>query len=271
MRQVKHMSGRSCPADDAKLLAVIPTFPGERITSMRMSAYAASGDDESIDQPGEMNWYGIAIPWAIVWATNLLTNALVSSMDTVPKYDTLFEQWVRSASEAADKYWGGDADVDPEDQAVEEGAGEDALIDSGPIGVHKWFSREKLLIPMAAEGNNVIRFGDEFQATLSNLPKLAFGGLHLFGVMRSEHAAQTTFNVLFDDAVSREGLGLLLSGDFDRVEAKIQGDTAVLGNFIRTVLFGGDYYAEADTLKGMALKCYVKLVATIDSPISRRQ
>jgi len=270
IRVVKHIGARSCPADDSVVLTLIPTFPGERIANLDISAYFASGDDESIDQPSEMNWYGIVVPWSIFWSTDLLKQT-APDYENVADFDSLFEMWTRSATEASNKYWGGDVDADPEDQAVEEGSGEDALLDSGPIGVHTWFTREIVMIPMAAEGNNIIRFGDQFTSRLNGLPRSSMGALYMFGVFRSEHTAETNFNIELDDTVSKEGMGLLMSGDYPRVEAKIQGDTGLLGDFLRTILFGGDAYIEADTLKGAAGKATVKVRAAINSPISRNQ
>lgn len=271
MRVVKHLGARSCPGDDSKVLMAVPTFPGEKIRNVRMSGYFASGDDSAIDQPGEINWYGIMVPWSLVFATNLMTRGAVGQLVTVANIDALYKQWLRGS--AADQYYGGDADGDVEEVADEEDAAKtvEELIDSGPIGVSRWFNREEVMVPLAAEGNTVIRFGDSFRTSGISVDAPAMGGLALFGVVRFEFAAETNFNVEIDDATSQEMLGTLIGGDYTRVSAKVEGDASSPGDYLRTILFGGDNYIEADTLKGPAGKAVVKASFAIDSPISRKR
>ena len=234
-----------------------------------MSAYFASGADSSIDQPGELNWYGLSIPWGLVFATNLIQGSPPGDFGDVSDYDQLFEQWLRSSTEAVDQRWGGDVDVDSEDVADSEDHDNEELLNSGPIGVSKWFSREVVMQPFAAEGNNVIRFGDSFGGNMGGVPIAAMGSLVMFGIVRSEFAAETNFNIELDDATSQEMMGLLLSGDYTKVLNKVAGDTGLEGDFLRTVLYGGDHYIEADTLKGPAGKAVVKAVFSIESALAR--
>lgn len=270
MRLVKHIGARACPTDDAKVLIAIPTFPGEKITNISLDGYFASGDASAIDQPGEVNFYGITIPWGLVFvSSSLQAGAAVEDLGGVPEIDKLFAQWLRSADDGLNETFGGDVDSDPDQTEGEAGHVQQALIDSGPIGVFKWFRRERIMRPMAAEGNTVIRFGDEFVADTGPIPAHGMGGLNLFGCVRFLASAQTNFNVEMDDATSREMLSLLIAGDYSRVKAKVEGDTAVTGDYLRTVLFGGDMYVEADTLKGPAGQAVVKAVASIDSILSR--
>lgn len=270
-RVVKHLGARSTPTDASKVLMAIPYFPGEKIVSCKLSCYFASGDASAIDQPGEINWYGITVPWSLVWATNMMNaGAAPDVLDNVDAVDQLFIQWLKDVtdSEAGERF-GGDVDDDKETVTGEEGHVAEELIDSGPIGVHKWFKREVIMAPFAAEGNTVIRFGDSFSADPS-VPAAKQGGLALFGVVRFDAAAQTTFNITLDDTASREIMGLLIGGDYTKIKAKIEGDTSAVGDYARTVLFGGDNYIEADTLKGPAGKSFVKASILIDSPISRQ-
>ena len=273
IRVVKHIGARSCPADDAKVLHLVPLFPGEKLVSARLSAYFASGDDGSVDQPGEVNWYGLSIPWQTVFTTNMISGGGAPSvMATVAEYDDLYRRWLKGGD---DEYYGGDVDADPEvisgeEGHVTEGAAAEELIESGPIGVSKWFSREVVMQPFAAEGNNVIRFGDSFTAGGLSAKVAAMGSLLIFGIVRFEHAAETNFNIELDDAVSKEAMGLLLSGDYTKVGAKVEGDTGSLGDFLRTVLYGGDYYAEADTIKGPAGKAVVKGKYVISTSMGRK-
>lgn len=269
-RTVKFIGARSCPEDDEKVLMVIPTFPGEKIVSGRIHGYFASGDASAIDQPGECNWYGLSLPWQLAFATPLLhAGAAVETLGTVGSYDALYTRWLKDAEADGGEVYGGDVDSDPETTTDEEGHVAEELIDSGPIGVFKWFSREVLMAPFAAEGNTVIRFGDSFSAQVSNIPAHGMGALNLFGMVRYQADAETNFNIEFDDTTSREGMGLLLAGDYTKVDAKVQGDTSALGDFLRTVLYGGDNYVEADTLKGPAGKAIVKASFYIESAMQR--
>ena len=250
---------------------VVPTFPGEKIRRAELSAYFASGDDSAIDQPGELNWYGIAVPWQLAFVSNMIVKGSVKPLSTVGEYDSLFRQWQKGGD---DDYWGGDVDADPEEIADEEGhdtAGTDAeeFLFSGPIGVHQWFRREVLMEPLAAEGNTIIRFGDSFRSVVHKIPAHALGALNIFGIVRQEHAAETNFNIELDDDTSEEGMGLLLAGDYTKVNAMVNGNTAALGDFLRTVLYGGDNFIEADTLKGPAGKAICKGLFVVESALSR--
>lgn len=267
LRVVKHIGARSTPTDLAKALIIVPTFPGEKVKVVRLSAYFASGDDSSIDQPGEVNWYGLSIPWQLVFTTGLMFGASLDIMDTVATWDELFRDWLRGPDDT--QLYGGDVELDKEEVASEEDHSSEELLDSGPIGVHKWFSREELMQPFAAEGNNVIRFGDSFRTVIQNVPVAAMGGVLMFGMVRYEAVAQTNFNVQLDDATAREAFGLLLGGDYTKVGAKVEGDTGAIGDYLRTVLYGGDNYVEADTLKGPAGKAVVKAQVVIETAMGR--
>ncbi len=269
-RLVKHIGGRSTPEDDTKVLMAVPFFPGETIKSVNMNCYFASGDDSAIDQPGELNWYGITVPWHLVFMTNMFaTGATPAFPDTVAQIDKLYAQWLKDVADDGGEVFGGDADSDIETTTGEEGHTDEELIDSGPIGVQKWFSREVLMSPFAAEGNTVIRFGDSFSASPGPLASHAYGGLCLFGVVRFQADVETNFNVEMDDVTSKEMMALMIGGDYTKVKAKVEGDTSALGDYLRTVLFGGDNYIEANTLKTQAGKSYVKASVYIDGPLSR--
>lgn len=270
MRVVKHLGARVAPTDESKVLMAVPTFVGERITSVSLDAYFASGAASAIDQPGELNWYGIIIPWSLVFATSLLdAGNVVQGLSTVPLIDELYVQWLRNVDDSDVEKFGGDVDADAETEPDEAGHATEELLDSGPIGVHKWFSREVLMTPLSAEGNAVIRFGDAFTTRTKAVPAPAMGGLALFGIVRFNTDVETNFNIELDDTTSRESVGLLIAGDYTKVMAKISGDAAAKGDYIRTVLFGGDNYIETDTLKGPAGNAFVKGVFYIDSPIKR--
>lgn len=270
VRVVKHLGARSCPADDSKVLLMVPIFPGEKVSHVRLNGYFASGDDSHVDQPGELNWYGISVPWSLMFATGMIKGGgAVEDLGDVADFDALFKVWLRGSEEG--QYYGGDVDVDLEEVAGEESHSTEELIDSGPIGVHKWFAREVLMQPFAAEGNNVIRFGDSFSGVVSRIPVASMGSMLMFGIVRFEHTAETNFNVELDDAVSKEAMGLLISGDYTKVKAMVEGNTAALGDFLRTVLYGGDNYVEADTLKGPAGKAAMKAQFVINTSLGRKR
>lgn len=272
MRVVKHIGARSTPAVDSKVLALIPYFPGEKIKSISIDAYLASGDASAIDQPSACNWYGLNVPWSLMFATGMLDGGgAPNALSTVAHYDTVFQQWTSSVTEGATEVFGGDVDSDPEIKTGEESHGSEELLDSGPIGVQKWFSREVIMRPMSAEGNTVIRFGDSFSAKTGSGGSHAMGGMLMFGVTRFDASAETNFNVELDDVTSLEMMGLLIAGDYSTVNAKIEGDTSALGDYLRTVLFGGDQYIEADTLKAAAAKATIKMVVAIETHLTRRR
>lgn len=269
-RTVKHLGARSAPEDASVVLLAVPTFPGEKISRINLSCYLASGADSAIDQTGECNWYGLSIPWSLVFATDLMQGgAAPEDLAGVPEIDELYNQWLREVTTDGTEVFGGDVDIDPEIKTSEETHSDEELLGSGPIGVHKWFSREELMTPLAAEGNTVIRFGDYFRASVRGIPAPSMGALNLFGVVRYAPDAQTNFNVELDDVTSKSMMGLLIAGDYNTVQAKIRNDSAGTGDFLRTVLFGGDSYVEADTLKGPAAKAFAKASIYIQSAISR--
>lgn len=271
-RVVKHVGSRSVPEDDTKVLMAVPFGPGEKIVSVNLDCYFASGDASAIDQPSQCNWYGITIPWSLVFATELLkAGGAPSTLPSVASIDAIYAQWLKDVTDDAAEVFGGDVDTDPETTSTEEDHATEELLDSGPIGVHKWFSREVIMRPFAAEGNTVIRFGDDFRTSVHGVPSASMGGLLLFGMVRFQTDAETNFNIELDDTTSRANMGLLIAGDYAKIDAKIKGDTGSGGDFIRTVLFGGDNYIEADTLKGAAGKASAKASFFIQSPISRFQ
>lgn len=271
IRVVKHLGSRSCPADDSKVLMMVPTFPGEKLQSVNLSAYFACGGSTAIDQPGELNWYGLFLPWPTFWATDLMiSSGGTEDYGDVADFDSLFKMWVLETGGDGTEYYGGDVDADAENVADSEEISDEELINSGPIGASRWFIREVVSRPYAVEGALAVRFGDDFEAHLNRFPSAGMGGLHMFGIVRHEHAAETNFNIELDDATSKAGMGILMGGDYTRAQAMIQGNTAALGDYIRTILFGGDNYIEADTLKGDTGKATVKGSFSISTPLSRR-
>lgn len=270
-RIVRHIGARACPEDDTKVLLAVPFFPGEKIKQVDLDCYFASGVASAIDQPSQCNWYGLTIPWSLVFATDMIVaGGVPGAFGSPTAIDLLYAQWLKDVTDDGGEVFGGDIQQDRETVAGEEQHADEELIDSGPIGVHKWFSREVIMRPVAAEGNTIIRFGDDFRQSRTNIPGAAMGGICLFGMVRFQTDAETNFNVEFQDSTIRELMGLLIGGDYTKVKAKIEADTSNLGDQLRTVLFGGDSFIEADTLKGATGNAIAKASFYIESPISRQ-
>ncbi len=287
MRIVKHLGARVTIHDAATVLALIPFFPGERPSFIKMSAYAASSADQAIDQTGETNWYGISVPWQLVVARNMTlpTPGTIDDLSTVTDWNDAFSSFLRASDPTATNvFWGGDIDADPnvatgaeltetesESVVIDAQDPSQSLMEQGVPAIGNWFTRETFLRPLAAEGNTVIRFGDEFEYEGGGTPQaFSMGGVIMVGVVRSEaETTETNFNIEVDDAYAREALGLMLMGDYASIEKLVQTDGSARGDWIRTVLFGGDNYIEANTLKGPTLKSFVKMKVGIDSPIQK--
>ena len=75
--------------------------------------------------------------------------------------------------------------------------------------------------------------------------------------------AESNFNAEITNANRRYARDILVSGDRTRVEGHILNDT---GDYIRTVLFGGDTFLESDTAKELDAKAYAKGVVTVETP-----
>lgn len=141
------------------------------------------------------------------------------------------------------------------------------------IGPYIYFRQASLGRPYAAAGNDSIRFGDDFRANLpgSSFKAASWGQLIMFGMVRYESdTTETNFNIEKDDATSIRALALLKGGDYARISQKIATDTSAFGDWIRTVLFGGDNYLEASTLVNTTVKTYTLLEPHIRGPLSRK-
>lgn len=272
-RTVKFLGARTVSDDQAKVLALIPLFPGESIDRIKMDCYTAALTDEDVSNPIMLNWNGIGIPWPLVDAADPIADGTQPDFSTVAQYDALFTQYMLSANEGASELFGGDVDLDPEeDIQTDDAPAEDPLLTTGPPGAYQWFSQEILGRPYAAAGNATIRFGDDLRTTIGpkNFTRFPWGQLLIFGMIRND-ASQTesNFNIELDDITSIRGLWTLRAGDNKRVESLVKHDTDALGDWVRTVLFGGDNFIEASTLKSVDVKAYVKMSVHISGPLSR--
>lgn len=272
-RVIKLISGRSCPSDDAICLHAFWTGPGEHVQNIRLSCYGAAGGDNAIDQPGECNWYGFSLPFqaAVLRDTFSTTPGAIGTLNGTDSFDNLFESTVRTSDLANnDIYWGGDEDADlAEGEESGELDASSPQLDEPPIATDFWFSREVLTHPLAAEGNTVIRFGDEFSTSLRRFSTPKMGAMNMFGVMRSEISALTNFVAELSSDSIEELIGLIMTGRYGRVQQILQTDTSVRGDLARQMLLGGDAYIEASTLQASAMKFYSKAVVRISGSLSR--
>ncbi len=273
-RNVGHVGARTVADSEAKVLTLVPLFPGERVDRIQMDAIAATLGDTDVTNPIMMNWYGLGVPWEVLNTLEELSSGVQPDFSTVADYDQAYHQLMLNADEADVEFFGGDVDADPEDQTSEDPTNtstEPALEDS-PMGPYKWLSHEVLGRPFVAAGNDVVRHGDEFKAMIPGrkFQYHPWGQLLMFGMVRFEGAtAETNFNVEKDDGTSIASLALLRSGQLGKIKAKIAGDTGLQGDYIRTILFGGDNYIESSTITGGDVKAYVKMRVHISGPLSR--
>lgn len=194
-------------------------------------------------------------------------------MDEAAEWDELFRNLLLEYGSDGSEYYGGDADALTPDvpPAPGEHLDDDPEITRsiGPSGIVRLFSREVLMRPLFSEvvdGETVhTRFADSWNQPIRGRANRETGGVIFVGAVRYSVDAQTTFGVEFD-AVRARSLKPLIGGDMSRVQAMIQSDTGGEGDALRTMLFGGDNFIEADTLKADPVKAYAKVFAQIQTP-----
>lgn len=288
------MSGRNVDADSAKLLAIQPVWTGETLRKLYADLKAmtrgtgfggVTGTASSYpDQMNELNWHCLWVPWRI-WVTFHNTNRYddIDSPDSADDMDRLWRNLLFEWESGGSEYYGGDADVDKieynkdddEENTTSDGStgAQDATAEKasvaemgslGPLGVIRLFGREVWASNMVSDGDGKVRQGDEL--TVEVPVSIPGPGMVCLGMVRYEHAAETNFNVEINTSSRRQAHNMLVGGDLSRVQGHIEKDSGTVGDWIRTVLFGGDMYAEADTVKGESLKAYAKGVVTVETP-----
>lgn len=271
VRVVRHIGGRIFAADTAKPLAIIPYFPGERPRHIRVDAYQATRSTSEVDQPPETNWLAINVPWQVV-----LTHATqagsggVDGLDEASEWDTIWRNLVLEYGTDGNEFYGGDGhntDADVPEAPGENNGKPEIERSMGPLGIQRLYSREVLMRPLLAEGDGEIRWFDEFNTALAPVRPFQHGGVIMFGVIRYTVEAQTNFGVEMDSAVMK-AMRAALGADMSRVQNIITNDTGATGDAIRTLLFGGDNYIEADTIQSMQTRAHCKVWASIESPYS---
>lgn len=304
LRMPRFMTGRNIPADDARCLLVLPIVTGETLRSLYFTGHAVSrgtgfggitGNPASFpDQPAEINWHCLYVPHRIASTyvnTTFLENTIQREPVDANEWDRLFRTLLFEWEADGNEYYGGDADADTvpvQGRPVGTEANPDSITTSetdregepqaagtpgqsssqGPLGIVRLFGREVFALPVASDGDGKARMGDYLGEQTIRAPVSGPGYL-LMGVIRYETAAQTDFNWEgpFNTSGGR-GLArrMLIGGDLTRAQRFIETDAGDTGDWMRTVLFGGDSYIEADTIKGLDMKAYIKGVATVETP-----
>lgn len=271
IRVVRHIGARSVDDNVALPLAIIPYGAGERLRNLRVDAYIATRAASFADQPSECNWLCIDVPWPIILTHSTVGGAGgTASLDTAAEWDTIFRNLVLEYGTDGNEYYGGDFDATTPDVPPtpgEEADDDPAITRSiGPSGVQRLFSREVLMRPLLAEGaEEAVRWFDDFNVHIRGPGRRDNGGVVFFGAVRYSVSAQTNFGAEFSSDRAK-ALKALIGGDMQRIQAVIQEDTGAMGDALRTLLFGGDNYVEADTLKADAAKATVKIWAAVETP-----
>ena len=294
IRMQRFITGRNAPADNAKALFVAPVWTRETLRSVSLDARiitrgagfgGETGNAGSYpDQPPEVNWHILFVPWHI-WITHHASADAsgrhpadaVSEVAGANEIDRLFKNLLFSWESTGSEYYGhSDADADPLDftQAQESESGtvtgdtaNTALAARGALGqlgIVRLFGREVWMDAYTSDGDGKTRFTDSVEARFD--ASLAGPGFVIGGVVRYNMQGETNFNAEITNANRRYARNILVSGDMTRVEGHILNDTGDIGDYIRTVLFGGDTFLESDTAKEPDAKAYAKGVVTVETP-----
>ena len=284
-RVVRHLGGRTVNADSAKVLAAVPVFPMEQAQYIQCSAYMATRADSFPDQPNEINWKVLAVPWSFAmthnsWGSN--TTAAYAPLQDAAAFDDLYKDLIFETGTDGNEWYGGESDatgqtvsdeVPPVDAATDDGdgtTGDEPIISYGPSRLTVAFSREILCGVQTAEGEGKVRWGDFFNTQIGlQGTNSSDGTLLLFGVHRYTVGAETNFGIELNQGDVANPFSQLQQGNIGLIQQRINSDTANAAQWLRTTLFGGDNYIEADTMKSDPAKAYVKLMCGIETPYKR--
>lgn len=87
----------------------------------------------------------------------------------------------------------------------------------------------------------------------------------LIGAVRYNVSSEENFAVEFTIDTAK-GLSTLIGGDMQRVQEMLAHDTGVIGDRLRTTMFGGDVYIESATIRPLDAKACLKAWASIETP-----
>ncbi len=241
-------------ADDSKVLAILPFGAMEDLRHLRMDGYAASKDAVSNpDQPNEMNWLAVAVPWGtLLTASTVAYQGGFDYLNSASAWDTVFRNITFELGTDGNEFYGGEGvpgtveDVIPApiEEVTSTGAGDEPRMadfkSAGPTGIQRLFSREVLMRPLSIDGvSSNVRWFDEFNEAVHRSTGYQQGGCIMIGAVRYTAQAETNFNVEASATPIRYTLGPLIGGDMSRVQSIIRNDTGETGDHLRTMLFHG--------------------------------
>ena len=291
------ISSRNTPADDTVVNAVFPVFKAEMARKLwldykcmtRGTGFGGiAGTASSFpDQYNEVNVHGLWVPWEIAVthqdSTTQNTTALsdLATEDWDPIFKNLMFEWSATGSEY---YGGSDYERDALDYNERTSQNENSTGSSpqgadastpvsergsfGPLGIVRLFGQEVFMENMVSDGDGKVRQGHNFQGSM-DLKGLNGPGFIVIGTVRYKvnDANADKWNYDVENAATRMARNALIGGDLQRVQDIIERDQGVMGDWVRTMLFGGDtYIGAADTLKENDAKSYAKAVFTVETP-----
>lgn len=235
-RRPQHVGSRlMLSTDESKCLAAQAILPGETVISCRIDALATTKDSAAnFDQPPVFTWMGLFVPWTLA-----LDNESITSVELDGFFSSYF-----SEGAGMDRL-GGETAYSTDNLAYE---------GYGDLGTSElWFIRQRIgrPVPVGKDtlDNDDARFFDEFSTNVSKRLHFPTAGWFLFGVRQFSMAAQTNFGVEnLDDSVDASVLLDVYSGN--------EEDAGGNGLAAATVLFGGDNYIEADSLKNLDVRAH---------------
>jgi len=284
MRMVRHLGARKVEADSTTLLAVIPFGTGENLRNMRIDAVGMTTTNAYPENMHDLNWEGIVVPWHIVFTSaDYQGKGGPADLDSGDEWGVLFRNLLYEFGTSGNEYYGGETAASMGEGSIDDpvmapgehpsasGDNDEPIMAGGmgPVGIERLFSREVLTRPVISEGTgNENRMGDEFNLRIEHETHYQSGGVCLLGVVRYDHQTEDNFSTEFKGGGTREVLASLIAGDLSRVQSILSGDTSAFGDILRTIMFGGDNFIEADTLQGDDMKCYMKIRAQFTTPYS---
>ena len=140
------------------------------------------------------------------------------------------------------------------------------------MGVVVAYTRETLLTTHAVhdergDNNSVSQWTDRVSFDLTLPPMSTSGGCIFIGCTRfKDSATLTNFGVQMETPEHNQ-LGALIAGDYTRVQSTISNNQGVEGDYLRTMLFGGESYIEGGLTPGDSdLYASSKTITRIASP-----
>lgn len=247
-RLVRHMAARRCPTAATKVLVAIPVLRGESCRSLHLDGVIIQTDEDGYDQLLEANWYGIFIPFQWAGSSSVGTGGLETELA------------LAISNQDGTSPWGGEPNP---------GGASAEWIDRQVMGQTTiFFRRETWLkpsigvpdtaaVPVAL--NTQGRGVDTFKTTVHRRMDFDSDGILIVGVHRGTVLAQTDFGVAeLDDSASLTEFMIALTQPSTAANANAQQ--------LAELLYGGDTFIEADTLKDGNCVAYLKAIALIHTP-----